>query len=221
MSLDAGAKEEENQYLNPEAFAELTLEDVKDTADSGETVAYRQVSSDHTKPTFFIRNPTLIYGLTQAGGAAFFQRACEIIGYEWPPRLLPLCVFLSEYEGRHSSLFCRFLQKTVAAFPIVDSRRLQAYLTDQSQTPSAPYALFSAILAHMTTYISEIRPHHKQLWVQVLLAMEDEFRLPRIQTVQLALLILTCTPTPDVLTFPLTIRNLQLVPQSIPAKTPS
>jgi hypothetical protein len=45
----------------------------------------------------------------------------------------------------------------------------------------------------MTTYISEIRPHHKQLWVQVLLAMEDEFRLPRIQTVQLALLILTCT----------------------------
>jgi hypothetical protein len=80
----------------------------------------------------------------------------------------------------------------VAAFPIVDSRRLQAYLTDTTQTPSAPYALFSAILAHMTTYISEIRPHHKQLWVQVLLAMEDEFRLPRIQTVQLALLILTC-----------------------------
>lgn len=86
----------------------------------------------------------------------------------------------------------RFLQKTVAAFPIVDSRRLQAYLTDQTQTPSAPYALFAAILAHMTTYISEIRQHHKQLWVQVLLAMEDEFRLPRIQTVQLALLILTC-----------------------------
>jgi hypothetical protein len=47
----------------------------------------------------------------------------------------------------------------------------------------------------MTTYISEIRPHHKQLWVQVLLAMEDEFRLPRIQTVQLALLILTCKST--------------------------
>lgn len=86
----------------------------------------------------------------------------------------------------------RFLQKTVAAFPIVDSRRLQAYLTDQNQTPFAPYALFAAILAHMTTYISEIRAHHKQLWVQVLLAMEDEFRLPRLQTVQLALLILTC-----------------------------
>lgn len=104
VSLDAGAKEEENQYLNPEAFAELTLEDVKDTADSGETVAYRQVSSDHTKPTFFIRNPTLIYGLTQAGGAAFFQRACEIIGYEWPPRLLPLCVSLTGYEDLHSLL---------------------------------------------------------------------------------------------------------------------
>lgn len=74
----------------------------------------------------------------------------------------------------------------------MDSRRLQAYLTDQNQTPFAPYALFAAILAHMTTYISEIRAHHKQLWVQVLLAMEDEFRLPRLQTVQLALLILTC-----------------------------
>lgn len=193
-SLDAGVKEEENQYLNPEAFAELTLEDVKDTADSGEAVAYRQVSSDHTKPTFFIKNPTLIYGLTQAGGAPFFQRACELIGYEWPPRLLPLYVLGKYFQAisAHGSM-CRFLQKTVAAFPIVDSRRLQAYLTDQSQTPSAPYALFSAILAHMTTYISEIRPHHKQLWVQVLLAMEDEFRLPRIQTVQLALLILTCT----------------------------
>ncbi|KAJ9099762.1 hypothetical protein QFC21_003760 [Naganishia friedmannii] len=176
-SLDTGIEEEENQFINSDVFAELTLEDVKHTAGSGEAVAFRQVSGDHRNPAFFIRNPSLIYGLTQSGGAAFFQRACEIVGYEWPPRLLPL-----------------FLRKTVAAFPIVDSRRLQAYLTDQTQTTFAPYALFSAILAHMTTYISEIRPHHKQLWVQVLLAMEDEFRLPRIQTVQLALLILTSRP---------------------------
>ena len=101
-----------------------------------------------------------------------------------------LCI---SYTAPVNSFCSRFLQKTVAAFPIVDSRRLQAYLTDHNQTPFAPYALFAAILAHMTTYISEIRAHHKQLWVQVLLAMEDEFRLPRLQTVQLALVILTCT----------------------------
>lgn len=89
-SLDTGIEEEENQFVNSDVFAELTLEDVKDIAGSGEAVAFRQVSSDHRNPAFFIRNPSLIYGLTQSGGAAFFQRACEIVGYEWPPRLLPL-----------------------------------------------------------------------------------------------------------------------------------
>jgi hypothetical protein len=89
-SLDTGIEEEENQFVNSDVFAELTLEDLKDTAGSGEAVAYRQVSGDHRNPAFFIRNPSLIYGLTQSGGATFFQRACEIVGYEWPPRLLPL-----------------------------------------------------------------------------------------------------------------------------------
>ncbi|KAJ9111670.1 hypothetical protein QFC19_001029 [Naganishia cerealis] len=74
-SLDTGIEEEENQFVNYDVFAELTLEDVKDTAGSGEAVAYRQVSGDHRTPAFFIRNPSLIYGLTQSGGAAFFQRA--------------------------------------------------------------------------------------------------------------------------------------------------
>lgn len=87
-SLDIGIEEEENHYINLQAFAELTLEDVKER--SPNESSYRQVSSNHKNPTFFIRNPSLIYGLSQAGGAAFFQRACEIVGYEWPPRLLPL-----------------------------------------------------------------------------------------------------------------------------------
>ncbi|GHJ89746.1 hypothetical protein NliqN6_6148 [Naganishia liquefaciens] len=176
-SLNSAMEQEENHYINPQAFTESTLEDVKERGRFDLEAPYRQLSSDSKNPAFFTKNPSLIYGLSQAGGAGFFQKACETIGYEWPPRLLPL-----------------FLQKTVAAFPIVDSRRLQAYLTDHNQTPFAPYALFAAILAHMTTYISEIRAHHKQLWVQVLLAMEDEFRLPRLQTVQLALVILTSRP---------------------------
>jgi hypothetical protein len=115
-SLDAGVNSEENQYLNPEAFAELTLEDVKDTADSGEAVAYRQVSSDHTKPTFFIKNPTLIYGLTQAGGAPFFQRACELIGYEWPPRLLPLYVSGSKWRRCRLTDLAAFCRKQLPPF---------------------------------------------------------------------------------------------------------
>lgn len=110
-SLDTGIEEEENQFVNPEAFAELTLEDVKDTAASGEAVAFRQVSGDHNKPTFFIRNPSLIYGLTQAGGAAFFQRACEIVGYEWPPRLLPLCVSRPSLKVSQLTEFIQVLAK--------------------------------------------------------------------------------------------------------------
>lgn len=89
-SLDFGLQQEENHYINLQAFADLTLDDVKESGRYDPEVPYRQVSSNHKNPTFFIRNPSLIYGLTQAGGAAFFQRACEIVGYEWPPRLLPL-----------------------------------------------------------------------------------------------------------------------------------
>jgi hypothetical protein len=118
-SLDIGIEEEESHYINLQAFAELTLEDVKERGRSRDEATYRQVSSNHKNPTFFIRNPSLIYGLTQAGGAVFFQRACEIVGYEWPPRLLPLYVPSLSVASSASYSFSRLqvLAKNGGCFP--------------------------------------------------------------------------------------------------------
>lgn len=98
-SLDIGLEQEENHYINSQAFAELTLEDIKERTRFEVEAPYRQMSSDSKAPVFFTRNPSLIYGLSQAGGAGFFQKACETIGYEWPPRLLPLSVTVYRRDG--------------------------------------------------------------------------------------------------------------------------
>ena len=50
-------------------------------------------------------------------------------------------------------------------------------------------------MAHATSYIPEISPLHKNLWSQALLALEDEYRQPRLRTLQLALLVLTSRPS--------------------------
>lgn len=56
----------------------------------------------------------------------------------------------------------------------------------------------AGIVAHSTPYLPEIGGLHKNLWAQTLLALEDEYRQPRLRTIQLALLILSSRPSENV-----------------------
>ena len=42
--------------------------------------------------------------------------------------------------------------------------------------------------------VPEIRQHHKHVWAQVLLSLEEEYRQPRLQTLQLALIVISSRP---------------------------
>ncbi|WWD18260.1 hypothetical protein CI109_102710 [Kwoniella shandongensis] len=55
-------------------------------------------------------------------------------------------------------------------------------------------ALRTCIVAHTTTYNKDLRPYHIELWSHVLQALEDEYRAPRLQTLQIALLIIGSRP---------------------------
>ena len=57
-----------------------------------------------------------------------------------------------------------------------------------------PYALLTGVMAHATHYVSEIRHLHTELWAKALLALDDEYRLPRLGTLQLALLVFFSRP---------------------------
>lgn len=85
----------------------------------------------------------------------------------------------------------RFLSKTLSAFPILNSHHLQSSLLSPTTTP---YSLLVGIFAHMTSYVPSLLVKHKDLWALVLQSLEYEFQQPRLQTVQLALLILTSRP---------------------------
>lgn len=88
----------------------------------------------------------------------------------------------------------RYILRTLPAFPIVSASRLRNAYEAQPSSATGPFTLLSSILAHTTSYAHEIRQHHKNLWVQALLGVEDEYRVPRLQTLQLALTILLSRP---------------------------
>jgi len=88
----------------------------------------------------------------------------------------------------------RFKTITLPALPFVSAKRLDLACRAENGGPPVPYALLAGIVAHSTVYIPEIVPLHKSLWSQALLALEDEYRQPRLRVIQLALLILTSRP---------------------------
>ncbi|ORY84141.1 fungal-specific transcription factor domain-domain-containing protein [Leucosporidium creatinivorum] len=169
-------------------FASNSISDLTLTSDqrSGSTdVAFRQVSTDHRRPAFFIRHPARVYGGEARDGKGFWERAEGILTS-------------GGWAGKEADLVDVFLNKTLPAYPIMSSTRLKAAFAErgvQSGEGSTPYAVLTAILAHTTTYLPTLRPHHKPLWNLVLDSMEDEYRQPRLQTLQLALLVLSSRPT--------------------------
>lgn len=92
----------------------------------------------------------------------------------------------------------RFTLVTLPALPFVNAKRLESACAGLGGNGPVPFALLAGIVAHSTPYINELRPLHKQLWSQGLVGLEDEFRQPRLRTIQLALLILSSRPAENV-----------------------
>lgn len=90
-----------------------------------------------------------------------------------------------------------FTSITLPALPFVLPQRLPAS-PEAWESKALPHALCSGIIAHCTSYIPAILPLHRSLWQQALLALEDEYRKPRLRTLQLALLLLTSRPSENV-----------------------
>lgn len=80
------------------------------------------------------------------------------------------------------------------AIPIINAKRLETSCLGLEGSGPVPYALLTGIIAHAVSYVEELRPLHNSLWRQTLLALDDEYRLPRLSTLQLALLVLYSRP---------------------------
>lgn len=92
------------------------------------------------------------------------------------------------------SLTCRLTKVTLPAFPIINAKRLETSCLGLEGSGPVPYGLLTGILAHAAHLIPEIRPLHNKLWRSALLVLDDEYRLPRLSTLQCALLPLCSRP---------------------------
>lgn len=84
------------------------------------------------------------------------------------------------------------------ALPFINGDRLERACLGLQGSEPVPYGLLAVIIAHATPYLPEIRPLHKKLWSSALLGLEDEYRIPRLRTLQLALLALSARPSENI-----------------------
>lgn len=183
-SLDLETNDqEESQYLGSFAFAHLTLSVPSKTgvvtsptgSSPGDTVAFRQVA-DPRRPVFFLRNPSKVYGLSNTAFEA--EKAYDTVNNllraehaEYPARLLQI-----------------FLDKILPALPMLNKVRLEAACFAWQGGGTFPHTVLTGILVHSAVYIPALRHKCKELWAILLHLLDNEFRQPRLQTLQLALL---------------------------------
>ncbi|KAK6902621.1 hypothetical protein I203_107879 [Kwoniella mangroviensis CBS 8507] len=189
---------EEHHYLGPGALMHLTLNVDQDdstwsqflnpqntTTPSGtETsdlnkLSYRQIA-DSKKPVFFLREPSRVYGLSNASYEAekAWKTACEVLSYS------------QAGQGEHIShqLIHIFLESTLSALPLINKVRLQASMYQWHGAHPFPHALLVGILAHSAVSVPGLRTIWKDLWAIVLNLLDNEYRQPRLQTLQLAIM---------------------------------
>ncbi|GAA5836530.1 hypothetical protein JCM11251_007103 [Rhodosporidiobolus azoricus] len=169
-------------YISTQAFSDLTfaVEDEHSAKYPGD-VSFQQVSNDAATPVFFVSTPSLMYGTAAPAGQRLWQAACGVLAADAPARLIEL-----------------YLRQTQPAFPILDQAQFSSSDPSQLAANGVSYGLLASLLAHSTCYVFEIRTQHKHLWRQVLLSLEDEYRKPTLQTLQLALVTITSRPAINV-----------------------
>jgi hypothetical protein len=71
---------------------------------------------------------------------------------------------------------------------MLNRARLEAACFNPQAPMPFPFTVLTGILAHAAAHMPDLRPRIRELWKVVLSLEENEFRQPRLQTLQLTLL---------------------------------
>ncbi|WWC58198.1 uncharacterized protein I303_100734 [Kwoniella dejecticola CBS 10117] len=186
QSLDLETTDlEESHFLGSSAIQDLTIltelpEGPSSTASSStrNASAFRQVSKDPRKHVFFVRNPAFVYGKGSIASQTIFQKVCGILGSGWPEVLVQ-----------------KFLTISLPAFPIINTMRLLAACNSNLGADPLPHALLCGIIGHSIEYESSVKHLFKDVWKEVVAAEDEEYKQPRLRTLQLAIISLATRPS--------------------------
>ncbi|GAA6037468.1 hypothetical protein JCM8097_008203 [Rhodosporidiobolus ruineniae] len=190
-------------YIAPRAFHDYTLTSASASSsiDPPSTDSSRPTHPTHGSlrflqvaprssalPVHFVQSSHLVYGRALHSTEDVFRKAVAPLEGEMVEKLVEL-----------------FRTQTQPAFPIFAAGQLAVpegvtgldVLSALHQS-GLSYGCIVAILAHATTYLPSSRTHHKSLWRHALQLLEDEYRTPSLQTVQLGLVTLTARPALNV-----------------------
>ena len=181
-SLDMELEDsQESQYLGSAAFSNLSPSDqasspllTTSAAVSG-GIAYRQVS-DPSQPVFFLRTSSKVYGL--ANGAYAADKAWQAV----------IATLKASKEDSPARLFQLFIDRTLPALPLINRSRLEAACAGNHSAGPFPSAVMVGVLTHALVLVPAMRHLAKQLWGIALSLLDNEYRQPRLSTLQLALL---------------------------------
>ncbi|KAK4688937.1 hypothetical protein P7C73_g1161, partial [Tremellales sp. Uapishka_1] len=185
LDLDGG-DDHESHFLGSGAFSGMTLQEInpENGPFSSGYFSLRQVSSDPRHPAFFVKSSSFMYGRGPNLGRDTYDAVCNA------------CVNIP--GDTPSRALSKFQRITLPALPFVNSKRLETACLGLAGSGPVPYAILAGIIAHSTPHLPELRPLHQELWSHVLLSLEDEYRQPRLQTVQMALIVLSSRPSDNV-----------------------
>lgn len=80
------------------------------------------------------------------------------------------------------------------AAPFIDARRLDGACAGRPEYGPVPFILLASLVAHSTIYFADWLPSARAVWSNVLQGLDDDYRLPRLWTIQSALCILNSRP---------------------------
>ncbi|OXG32367.1 hypothetical protein C367_01135 [Cryptococcus neoformans Ze90-1] len=182
LDLEEDNDDQEYHFLGADAFSALILKATGSATTSQPSggLSFRQVSSDPKYPVYFVKHPSLMYGRTSNNGRMVYET------------ILRLCEGVCQDVSLEAASVVR--RCTLPALPIINSKRLEDSCMGLEGSGPVPYALLSGIIAHSIHYLPEITPLRKNLWHEALLALDDEYRQPRLSTLQLALLQIYSRP---------------------------
>jgi hypothetical protein len=182
--------------LEAGAFRGLTLREINNATETLPNrpgmVQFRQVSADPAHPAYFVRHPSLQYGQAPENGKAAWDKVTELcshLGNGTLSQALAMYVDLG-FGKLTDSLRVTLLH----ALPIINYPQFEQACRGQEGSGPIPYALIAATMAHSASYMATLRPLHQPLWAHVLNALDAEFRQPRLQTLQLSILLLSSRP---------------------------
>ncbi|WVF65615.1 hypothetical protein IAT40_000345 [Kwoniella sp. CBS 6097] len=176
------SQDQESHFIGAEAFSSLVIQATNPgtTSQPNGDIEFRQVSNDPRAPVYFVKTASLMYGRTPLDGQSAYEtnrRLCNELGSDISYKAINAVQHL-----------------LLAPIPIINPKRLESSCLGRDASGPVPYALLSGIIAHATHYLPELRPIHRELWSNALLALDDEYRRPRLATLQLALLQMYSRP---------------------------